>query len=363
MKKPFSKPVWINKLLPRIGKIASIPGTVSYIGVKREAGIKLHILDYNEQDFTEKELTSVEESLPFKESPTVTWLNITGVHDEKIINEVGNKFNIHPLVLEDIANTTHRPKIEEYDDHLFIILKMAYFNNETSDFNMEQVSLIVGKDYVISLQEKEGDILEGLRDRIRNSKGKIRRLGSDYLMYGIIDAVVDHYFTVLENISEQIEGLELKLMENASQQLLTNIYALRHELVFLRKSIWPMREVLNTLQQTDNGLVSESTSLYLRDVHDHTIQVVETIETFRDMASGMLDLYLSMVSNKMNEVMKVLTIFAAIFIPLTFLAGVYGMNFEYMPELRWKLAYFIWWGITTAVAAGMIVYFKRKKWM
>ena len=215
MKKPFSKPIWISKFLPRIGKIASIPGTVRYVGVKRESLIKLHILDYNEQDFTEKDLTSVEDSLPFKESPTVTWLNITGVHDEKIINDVGERFKIHPLVLEDIANTTHRPKVEEYEDHLFIIIKMAYYDEETSEINVEQVSLIVGKDYVISLQEKEGDILEGLRDRIRNNKGKVRKLGSDYLMYGIIDAVSDHYFAVLENIGEQIEELELKLMESA----------------------------------------------------------------------------------------------------------------------------------------------------
>jgi len=349
--------------MPRIGKVASAPGTVKYVGVKREVPVKLHILDYNEKDFTEKDLSSVAESLPFKESPTVTWLNISGVHDEKIINEVGVNFKIHPLVREDIANTTHRPKIEEYEDHLFMIIKMAYFNDETAEVNIEQVSLIAGRDYIISLQEHEGDILEGLRDRIRNNKGKVRKLGSDYLLYGILDAVVDNYFTVLENIGEQIEELELSLMQEASKQLLTRIYSLKHELVFLRKSIWPMREVVSVLQRAEPDLVSESTSLYLRDVLDHIVQVVETIETFSDMASGMLDLYLSMVSYRMNEVMKVLTIFAAIFIPLTFLAGVYGMNFEFIPELKWKLAYFIWWGISVAVAAGMIIYFKRKKWM
>jgi magnesium transporter len=363
MKNTFSKSFLVRKLLPRIGKIASVPGTERYVGVKRKTPVKLHILDYNELDFTEKDITTVEESLPFKESPTVTWLNISGVHDEKIINELEDKFKIHPLVLEDITNTTQRPKIEEYDDYLYVILKMAYFNEERAEIELEQVSMIVGKDYVITLQEKEGDILEGLRERIRNSKSRVRRLGSDYLMYGIMDAIVDHYFTVLEKTGEQFEELELKLLENPNQQLLAKIYSLKHELVFLHKSIWPMREVVSSVQKAEPELVSENTSVYLRDVHDHIIQVAETVEAFREMASGMLELYLTLVSNKMNEVMKVLTIFAAIFIPLTFLAGIYGMNFKFMPELNWKPAYFIWWGITIALAVGMIMYFKRKKWL
>ncbi len=363
MKLNFSKNLRSRHLLPRVGKIASIPGTVRYVGVERKASVSLHVLDYNELDFTEKDLLTVEECLPFKESPTVTWLNVNGVHDEKVINDIGDKFNIHPLVLEDIANTTQRPKIEEYEDYLFLIVKMSYFNKENEQIEVEQVSLIIGKDFVISLQEKEGDILEGLRERIRNSKGKVRKLGSDYLMYGIIDAIVDNYFTVLEDIGEQIEELETKLLQNADKQLLAKIYSLKHELVFLRKSIWPMREVVNTVQRAEPSLVSESISIYLRDVLDHIIQVVETVETFRDMISGMLDLYLTLVSNKMNEVMKVLTIFAAIFIPLTFLAGVYGMNFDYIPELKWKPAYFIWWGITVTLAIVMIIYFKRKRWM
>ena len=298
-----------------------------------------------------------------QESPTVTWLNITGVHNETIIHEAGEIFNIHPLVLEDIANTTQRPKVEEYDDYLFLVIKMAYFSKETDEIVMEQVSLIIGKDYVISLQEKEGDILEGLRERIRNNKGKIRKLGSDYLMYGILDTVVDHYFSVLEYVGEQIEALEEQLMHSAGQELLTKIYSLKQELVYLRRSIWPMREVGNTLQRSEHDLFGDDTFVYLRDVYDHTIQVVETVETFRDMSSGMLDLYLSTVSNKMNEVMKLLTIFAAIFIPLTFISGVYGMNFEFMPELKWKFAYPVWWLIIIVLTLAMLLYFKKKKWM
>ncbi len=363
MKSSLLKTFGISKLLPKTGKPASTPGTIKYLGKKREAPVKMHILDYNETNFTEKEISSIAESLPFKESPSVTWLNITGVHDEKIIHEIGEKFNIHPLVLEDIANTTQRPKIEEYDNYLFVIVKMAYFKEETKEIVFEQVSIIIGKDYLISLQEKEGDILEGLRERIRNSKGKIRKLGSDYLLYGIIDAIVDHYFSVLEYIGEEIENMEGGLMKSANQELLNKIYVLKQELVFLRKSIWPMREVISILQRAEHELINQDTSIYLRDVYDHTIQVVETVETFRDMTSGMLDLYLSTVSNKMNEVMKVLTIFAAIFIPLTFIAGVYGMNFEFMPELKLRIAYPIWWVAVIILTVGMIIYFKKKKWM
>lgn len=362
MKKSFLKNSGISKSLPRTGKRVSSPGTIKSAGKKRGAPVKLHILDYNETDLTEKDLKSVAESLPFKDSPTVTWLNITGVHDENIIHEIGENFKIHPLVLEDITNTTQRPKMEEHDDYLFVIIKMAYLD-EKSEVALEQLGLLVGKDYVISLQEKEGDVLEGLRDRIRNNKGKIRKLGSDYLMHGIIDAVVDHYFSVLERIGEEIEDLEEELMQSASQKLLTKIYHLKQELVFLRKSIWPMREVVSALQRAENKLISPGTSVYFRDVYDHTVQVVETVETFRDMASGMLDLYLSTISNKMNEVMKVLTIFAAIFIPLTFIAGVYGMNFEFMPELKWRLAYPAWWVMVISLTIGMLIYFKKKKWL
>jgi len=363
LKQSFLKTFNISRRIPKIGKPASVPGTIKYVGKKREVPIKLHILDYNETDSTEKDLGTIAESLPFKESPTVTWLNINGVHDEKVIHKIGEIFKIHPLVLEDIANTTQRPKVEEYDNYLFVIIKMCYFNEESGEVVIEQVSLLIGRDYVISLQEKEGDILQGLRERIRNSKGKIHKLGSDYLMYGIMDAVVDNYFSVLERISEEIERLEEQLMQSASQELLTKIYNLRQDLVFLRRSVWPMREVVSTLQRNKYELVNEDTLVYLRDVYDHTVQVVETLETFRDMASGMLELYLSTMSNKMNEVMKVLTIFAAIFIPLTFIVGVYGMNFEFMPELKWRLAYPVLWIIIITLAIGMFIYFKIKKWM
>ena len=308
-------------------------------------------------------IQNIAQCLPLRESPTVTWLNVSGVHDEKVIHDIGEIFGIHPLVLEDISNTSQRPKVEEHEDYLFIIIKMGYFNPQIKEIILEQVSLLIGSDFVISLQEREGDILENLRERIRNSKGRIRKLGSDYLMYGIIDTVVDNYFSVLEYVGEKIELLESELMQSADQYLLARVYNLRHELVYLRRAVWPMREVVSNLQRSDHSLVHHDTFIYLRDVYDHTVQVVETMETFRDMSSGMLDLYQSTVSNKMNEVMKVLTVFAAIFIPLTFAAGVYGMNFEFMPELKWRFAYPAWWIATVTVALVMLWYFKRKKWL
>lgn len=362
MTKSLLKTFGISKLLPKTSKPASAPGTVTYIGKKQEEPVKLHMIDYNETDFTEKKLESLAESLPFKESPTVTWLNYTGVHDVQSINEVGEIFQIHPLVLSDIANTTQRPKFEEYDNYLFVVIKMSYFKENTGEVYLEQVSLLLGKDYVISFQENDIDVLETLRERIRNGKGKVRRLGSDYLLYCIIDSVVDHYFSVLENIGGQIEILEQELMLNSNNELLSKIYRLKQELIYLRKSIWPMREVVTAIQRCEHDLINEGIYVYMRDVYDHTIQIVETVETFRDMTSGMLDLYLSTMSNKMNEVMKVLTIFAAIFIPLTFLSGIYGMNFEFMPELKWRFAYPLWWMGTVFLAVGMIIYFKRKKW-
>jgi magnesium transporter len=363
MKNKIFKTFGISKLLPRTGKIGDSPGTVQYLGKIRKAPVRIHVMDYNELELTDTEIETVGEAMPYRDSPNITWLNITGVHNEAIIHDIGETFNIHPLVLEDIANTTQRPKVEEYENYLFVIIKMVYFNEESHEVTIEQVSLIVGKNYVISMQEKEGDVLEGLRYRIRSSKGKIRKFGSDYLMYGIIDAVVDNYFKVLEQIGEDIEGTESSLMQNDSKLVLNKIYQLKQELLFLRKSVWPMREVVSVLQRSEHSLMNKNTSLYLRDVYDHTIDVVETVETFRDMTSGMLDLYLSTVSNRMNEIMKVLTIFAAIFIPLTFFAGVYGMNFEIMPELKWRLAYPVWWIIIAGITVGMIIYFKKKRWI
>lgn len=363
MKKKALKMFNFSRQIPKTSKFSSVPGTVQYIGIKRSRPISIDTLDYSKDKFKEYSVQSISEISTLNDQSSVKWININGVHQESIIKDTGKALNIHPLILEDIANTTQRPKVEEHQDFLFLIVKMAYIEKKSKELIFEQVSILLGKNYLITLQEREGDVLEGVRERIRSNKGKIRKESSDYLLYAILDAIVDNYFSVLEQLGEQIEDLEVELIENANQSLLHQIHHLKQELIFLRKSIWPMREVVNTLQRMENPLMSESSYVYFRDVYDHTIQVMETVETFRDMSNGMLDLYLSTVSNKMNEVMKVLTIFAAIFIPLTFIAGVYGMNFDVMPELKWKFAYAVWWGIIIVITAGMLLFFKKKKWL
>jgi magnesium transporter len=357
------KNINLGKLFPRSSDgVGASPGTISYVGKKRAERVKINLIDYDEAKLTEKNLAEVEEALAYKKKKSVTWLNITGVHNTKIVEAVGEKFELHPLILEDITNTTQRPKIDEYDDYLFVVLKMSYFDKETKDIIVEQLSMVINEDYVITFQERAMDILEPLRERIRANKGKIRKLGTDYLAYVIIDSIVDHYFTILEELGEEIENIEEALIIKARPHTLNHIYKLKRELIFLRKSIWPMREVVSNMQRGDYPLIKKTTIIFLRDAYDHTIQVVETIETFRDMVSGLLDLYLSNVSNHMNEIMKVLTIFSTIFIPLTFITGVYGMNFDNMPELRTEYGYFILWGVFVVLTIGMFVYFRKKKW-
>ncbi|HKK42888.1 MAG TPA: magnesium/cobalt transporter CorA [Bacteroidales bacterium] len=363
MKMNFLKKFDFSGLIPRMGQTASAPGSVKYVGINRLTPVKLHLIDYNENSFTESDPASISECVPVKEDGFIKWLNISGVHNERIIHDVGERFGIHPLVMEDIANTTQRPKVEDHDDYIFLVIKMAYIKPGNGELQIEQVSMLVGRNYVISLQEKEGDILDSLRERLRTNKGKLRKMGTDYLMYSILDTIVDNYFSVIEYIGEQMEEAEEQLLKSANQVTLNNIYHLKRELMFLHKSIWPMREVINSLQRDDFELIDKTTFLYLRDVYDHTIQVAETLEIFREMSSGMLDLYLSTVSNRLNEVMKVLTIFAAVFIPLTFLAGVYGMNFKFMPELEWRYGYALWWVVTLVISILMFIFFKKKKWM
>jgi magnesium transporter len=267
------------------------------------------------------------------------------------------------LVLEDILDTTQRPKMEDFESYIYFALKMLYQPEKNSEIIVEQISLILGNNFVISFQESEGDVFNPIRDRIRSNKGRIRKMGSDYLAYALIDAIVDNYFVILEKIGDKIESIENKLIEDPSPENLQTIHYLKREMIFLRKSVWPLREVISVMQRSETELICKSTEIFLRDVYDHTIQVIDTIETYRDMISGMLDIYMSSVSNKMNEVMKVLTIFAAIFIPLTFIAGIYGMNFEFMPELHWEYGYLMVWIIIFVVGLSMIVYFRRKNWL
>ncbi len=339
------------------------PGTPVYVGERKDEKVKITVLDYDEGYFEEKELEQIEECFPFKDTSTVTWINIDGIHQIDIIEKVGRHFGLHPLIQEDIVNTEQRPKMEDFGDFIFVVLKMIYHDENEDGIKIEQVSLILGENFVISFQEREGDIFNHVRERIRKCKGRIRKMKADYLAYSLLDAVVDNYFFILEKTGEQVEGLEEKVVSEPKPETLQEIHKLKRGMIFLRRSVWPLREVISTLERGDSSLIRETCRIYLRDVYDHTIQVIDSVETFRDMLSGMHDTFLSSISNRMNEIMKVLTIIATIFIPLTFIAGIYGMNFKFMPELDWRWGYFTVWIVILFLAVLMVVFFKRKKWL
>ncbi len=351
------------RLIRRSAKtIGLAPGTAVYLGEPSDEPLRITLLDYDEDRVTEKLLDDPEESFSFRDSPSVSWVNVDGLHDVESIERIAGHFGLHPLAIEDIVHTNQRPKAEDYEDTLFIVLRMLSYNDATENVDDEQVSLILGPGWVLSFQQRAGDVFEGVRERIRNKRGRIRSAKSDYLAYSLIDAVVDQYFIVLERLGERVEALGEEVSERADREKLEEIRRLKRELLFLRKSIWPLREVLSGIQRGESSLFEEHTLIYLRDVYDHTIQVIDTVETYRDMMAAVLDVYLTSVSNRMNEVMKVLTVIATIFIPLSFVAGVYGMNFAHMPELSWKYGYFGALGVMGAIAVGMLAYFKRKGW-
>lgn len=340
-----------------------LPGTLVHIGNESTEKVKITVIDYDADNFQEKVVDKIEDVFPFKDKPTVTWINIDGIHILEIIEKVGNKFDLHPLIMEDVVNTGQRPKLEDFESYLFIVLKMLDFDPKEGIVS-EQVSLILGKNYLISFQEKVGDIFNSIRERIRSGKGRIRKMGADYLTYALIDAIVDHYFVIIEKLGERIEGMEDSLINNPDPKILQTIHGLRRDTIYyLRKNVWPLREVISGIQRSGSTIIDKKTEAFFRDVYDHTIQAIDTVETFRDMLSSMLDIYLSSMSNKMNEIMKVLTIIATIFIPLTFIAGVYGMNFKFMPELNWRVGYFIVLGLMALVAILMLVYFRRRRWL
>jgi magnesium transporter len=355
-------------VMPRLTKNRSRksglpPGTLIHIGEKKGEQPKITIIDYDDSSFREKEAKEISECFPFRNKSSVTWINVEGLHRVEILEKLGECYGLHPLVLEDILNTDQRPKMEDYGDYLYIVLKMLHFEEMKGTVVTEQISLVLGEHFVISFQEGlDGDVFQPVRERLRNNKGRIRKLGADYLVYSLIDAIVDNYFIILERTGDSIEDIEEKVLGNPAAETLNDIHFLKREMIFLRKAVWPLREVVAGLERGDSELVRGATKVFLRDIYDHTIQVIDTIETFRDMTSGMLDIYLSSVNNRMSAVMKVLTIIATIFMPLTFIAGIYGMNFKYMPELEWHWSYPVLWVIIVLVAASMVTYFKKKEW-
>jgi magnesium transporter len=344
--------------------IGHAPGTLIPRDIIDQQPIELTIIRYgSEQPVEERQIEELSECFPFDPRIPVNWLNIDGSHEVNHLEEIGTRLNIHPLVLEDILNTNQRPKVEDYEEYLFIELNMLSWNHEFSRVDTEQVSMLLGENYLVTFQEHEKDVFDPVRKRIREGKSRLAKGGPDYLAYTLIDTVVDNYFIVLENLGEQIETLEEELVTDPDPGTLHAIHDLKQELIFLRKSVWPLREVISALERGESRMFQETSLIYLRDAYDHIIQIIDTIETFREMASGMLDIYLSSVSNHMNEVMKVLTIISTVFIPLSFVVGLYGMNFKYMPELGWKWGYAMVWAVIILTVTGMILYFRRKRWI
>lgn len=353
-----------TKLRKKQLTVGLAPGTLVHVGEKKAERIVISLWAYNSEELIEKELQTVEECLAFKDKPGMNlWVNVDGLDRVEVIEKLGSYFKIHPLTLEDVLNTGQRPKMEDYDSYIYTVLKMILFDEEREEIIIDQVSIILGSNYILSFQEREGDVFNPLRERLKNPASRLRKNGVDHLAYSLIDAIVDNYFLILEHFGEEIEDLEEKLIENPMPQTMRKIQKHKRDMILLRRSIWPLRELINSLQRVESGLIKETTHIYLRDIYDHSIQVIDSIEAFRDILSSMVDVYLSSLSNRMNDIMKVLTIIATIFIPLTFVAGVYGMNFDYMPELRWRWGYPVSILSMALIGISMFLFFKKRRWV
>jgi magnesium transporter len=354
----------MRNLSKKRSKKAGLPsGTLVYTGEKKDERVKIHVIDYDEANFQELETASVDACISYKDKPTVTWINVDGVHNVQVLEKLGGCFGLHRLVMEDIMNTDQRPKMEDYGEYLYIVFKMLA-SGKNGEIVNEQISLVLGANFVLSFQERiEGDVFNLIRDHLRTNKGRIRKMKADYLAYALLDAVVDNYFVILEKFGDKIESIETELIGNPKQETVQRIYQLKREMIFLHNAVWPLREVVNALGKHESPLIQESIAPYLRDVYDHVIHIIDSVDIYREMLSSMLDLYLSSVSNRLNEVMKILTAISLIFMPLTFVVGVYGMNFKYMPELEWRYGYFYALVGMSGIGVAMFLYFKRKKWL
>ncbi|MBD0389920.1 MAG: magnesium/cobalt transporter CorA [Nostoc sp. C3-bin3] len=346
----------------------AVPGTI-FIDADASPPV-IFLIDYNQTNFIREQIATPEECVSYLEMESTSWVDVQGLGSQDILQRLGNVFELHPLVLEDIVNVPERPKTEDYEDQLLFISRMVVPKERICGFHSEQVSLILGKNYLLTVQEEpEHDCFEGVRSRIAKSKGIIRKQGADYLAYAVLDAIIDGFFPVLELYGERIEELEEEVIVRPTPQTLQNIYQIRRELLQLRRAIWPQRDAINSLIRDGSELISEEVRIYLRDCYDHTVQVMDMVETYRELASGLMDVYLSAVSNKMNEIMKVLTVVSSIFIPLTFVAGIYGMNFNTekspynMPELNWYWGYPICLAVMGAIALGLLFFFWRRGWL
>lgn len=337
------------------------PGTLVYNGKITSERVKITLIEYNETDYFEREFYDLSECMNHVKTGMVKWLNIEGIHRTELVEAIGKHYELHPLTQEDIVHIDQRPKFEEYENYALAIMKMITFDGH---IHAEQLSLVLVGETVISFQEPlGGDVFDVIRTRIRQAKGRVRKLGSDYLFYCLIDAVVDSYFTIIEKIGDSVEEIEEEIMNNESKQSLKKLYELKRELIFLRKQVWPMRDMINNMIRSESDFITDNTHIFLRDLLDHSTRIIDTVETYRDLLSGIMDVYLSNASNRMNEIMKFLTIMSSIFIPVTFVAGVYGMNFEHMPELRSPIGYGVVWVIMIIMMVGQLIFFRKKKWL
>ena len=352
-----------RKLVVKRGdKLGAAPGTLLHIGRHKQVSAGIQFINYGADELEESIISDLDGYRRAETAGQVSWLNVDGVADPAMMETLGQQFQLHPLVMEDILNTDQRPKVEDYQGYLYIVLRMLQYDKSRQQIHSEQLSLVLGEDYVLSFQERSGDVFDGVRERLRAGR-RIRFMRSDYLAYALLDAVVDHYFEMLEYIAEQVEELEDQVISTPGPDTLARMHHYKREMLLLRKSIWPLRELLSRLSRDESPLISEETRLYLRDVYDHVIHVMDSIDTIRELLVSMLDLYLSSVSKRTNEIMKVLTIFASLFMPLTFIVGVYGMNFDVMPELRWVWGYPAVMLVMLLMVVGLLVFFRRRRWI
>jgi len=338
------------------------PGALVYVGEQKISEPSFSYLDYTDDKFEHRQGVSFDDCLKLRTSDTVSWINLDGLHDTRLLERFGHEFKLHSLLLEDILNTGHPPKFEEFDNAALVILKMLSYDEQADLLDAEQISLVLTADNVLTFQERPGDIFNSVRERLQRKSGRIRQRGADYLAYALLDCVVDSYFHILEKIGDRLDYLETELINRPTQEILQQVHQLKGQLRFLRKAVWPLRELVNNMIHSESDLIDEATNVFLRDLYDHSLQVFDTVENFRETASGLIELYMSSVSQRMNEIMQVLTIMASIFIPLTFIAGIYGMNFELMPELKWRFGYPMVWGVMLLCVVAMLCFFKRKKW-
>ena len=345
-------------------KIGKPPGTLVHVGVQRDEEVRITAIDYNEQTHEQYEIANLDDCLQKARDPnTNTWINIDGLHDVEVIRTLGEAFNIDSLALEDILNTEQRPKAEDHQGYFFAVTKMLRYNEKADKNEVEHLCIILGETFLLTFQERRGDVLDPVRQRLKNGASRLRRRPGDYLAYAIIDTIVDNYLHSIERSRERLEELEDQLVEESHTDITEELHKCRRELTQLRRIIWPMKEMVAVMQNSGSELIKEDTEPFLRDTHDHVSHYLDVLDSNRELQAGLRDILSSNISNRMNEVMKVLTIIATIFIPLTFIAGIYGMNFAHMPELAWPWAYPLVWGIMAVVAVGMIIYFKRKKWL